>query len=249
MIQVDNINLENRLENIEVKALPGEFVHILGANGAGKSSLLSVISGLLKGNSGGVSYLIGEESMPVEQLSLQQLALYRCFQEQQQQTQFDLTVAESLQFFTQFTTLPDLLEKGLEVAQFLPRNIQSLSGGESRRVHIARVLLQIWPKLMEGAGLVLLDEPIQGLDFKHQHLLFTLLRELASMGNTVIASHHDLNLCFRYSDKVWLMKNGRIFQAGVKHNVMTEQALSQAYDCKITQYSHQNVVIFQSYPD
>lgn len=247
MIEIKNLSLPKRLTNINIATQAGEFVHILGANGAGKSSLLSALAGLIPIESGQVLFELNDKQQEIQQLSLPQLSRFRCFQEQQQQTPFDLTVQESLQFFANFQQLPDQLEAGLEIAPFLTRKIKSLSGGESRRVHIARVLLQIWPKLMEGEGLVLMDEPIQGLDFRHQHLLFQLLKCLSKLGNTIIVSHHDLNLCFTYSDHVWLMKHGEIFQSGINSDVMTDQLLSDAYACKICQYSNQNEVIFQTY--
>lgn len=249
MIQIDNVSLPKRLANINIAAQPGEFVHVLGANGAGKSSLLSVMAGLIAVESGQILFQLNGKQHEIQQLSLQQLSHFRCFQEQQQQSPFDLTVLESLKFFANFRQLPDQLEAGLEIAPFLPRKIKSLSGGESRRVHIARVLLQIWPKLMAGEGLVLMDEPIQGLDFKHQHLLFQLLKSLSSLGNTIVASHHDLNLCFAYSDHVWLMKQGEIFQSGINSDVMTDALLSEIYACKVRQYTNQNDVIFKTYLD
>jgi len=249
MIQIDNVSLSKRLANIKIAAQSGEFVHVLGANGAGKSSLLSVLAGLIPADSGQILYQLNGMQHEIQQLTLPQLSLFRCFQEQQQQTPFDLTVQESLQFFANFQQLPIQLESGLEIGPFLSRQIKSLSGGESRRVHIARVLLQIWPKLMAGEGLILMDEPIQGLDFRHQHLLFKLLKSLSSLGNTIIASHHDLNLCFAYSDQVWLMKQGEIFQSGTNRAVMTDKLLSEAFACNICQYSHLNEVIFQTYLD
>src|SRR5690606_34501352 len=115
-------------------------------------------------------------------------------------------VNESLYFFIpNLFEIPEQLESALEIGPFLNKSMQQLSGGELRRVQIARALLQIWPAIERGHALVLLDEPLQGLDLRHQSLLMQLLTDIAAKGNSLIISNHDLNLCYRYADKVALL--------------------------------------------
>lgn len=98
-----------------------------------------------------------------------------------------------------------------------------LSGGESRRVQIVRVLWQIWDAVKQGQAIFLLDEHDQGLNFRHQHLLFLMITEHARKGNVVVVSHHNLNICQQYAKQVWLMQNGEILLQGeVDHALRVE---------------------------
>jgi ABC-type hemin transport system ATPase subunit len=244
MLKLENITVTRRLESVSLELQAGQMVCLLGANGAGKSSLLSVVSGLLHTTSG----LTMINDKDINAYSASHLASFRCYQEQQSISHFELTVEDALSFFSTTTEIPERLDKALEISQFAKRKLNTLSGGESRRVHIARVLLQIWPAIINGTGLILLDEPIQGLDFKHQHLIFKLLQEFASAGNLVLLSHHDLNLANRYSDRVLLMLDGKVIANGAPNAEMNKTFLEQAFGCKIDCIEDQfNNRLFQSY--
>jgi ABC-type hemin transport system ATPase subunit len=229
MLKLEDMTVVKRLDSVGLRLEAGQMVCLLGANGAGKSSLLSVASGLLPFNSGEIR-VNGKE---IAAYSASQLASFRCYQEQQVISHFEITVDDALSFFSSTTDLPARLDAALEIDQFRKRKLNSLSGGESRRVHIARVLLQIWPAILKGQGLILLDEPIQGLDFKHQHLIFELFSEFAKAGNLVVLSLHDLNLASRYSDRVILMLKGKVIANGDVNSVMNKALLEQAFECKI----------------
>lgn len=228
-LSLDGVTLHQRLVNISLDVSSGQFVHILGPNGAGKSSLLSVISGLIKPDSGEV--LVGTRSLG--DIDLMELSSFRALLEQSHHSTFSLTVQESLSFYQTFTELPEHLELALEINQFLPRPINTLSGGERQRVHIARTLMPVWSAIEKGNALVLFDEPFQGLDFKHQHLLCRLLKTTALNGNLVIVSQHDLNLCERYADSVWLLQQGMIKASGDTQSVLVPQTIEAIFDCSI----------------
>lgn len=244
MLILEKLTITKRLDSVSLQLQAGQMVCLLGANGAGKSSLLSAVSGLLPCTSGRVS-INGKD---IAGYSINQLASFRSYQEQQSISHFDITVDDALSFFSAATDLPQRLDTALEIGQFRTRKLSSLSGGESRRVHIARVLLQIWPAINKGQGLIILDEPIQGLDFKHQHLIFKLLNEFAKEGNLVLLSHHDLNLASRYSDRIILMLKGKVIANGDVRSVMNKAFLEQVFDCKIESLEDQhNNRLFQSY--
>ena len=233
MLKLSNVSLSNRIERISVDTDKHGFIHVLGANGSGKSTLLSVISGLLKPESG--SIVINEKS--IDEYSLQELSQFRTFLEQSQVTAFSLSVKEGLAFYSS-EKLPLALEEALEVEQFKDSTLNQLSGGEQQRVHIARVLMQIWSTLENGQGLVLLDEPFQGLDLRHQHLLCHLLKKLSDDGNLVIISQHDLNLCQQYADSVWLMKSGQLHASGKPLEVLIPEQLEDVFECKIEAFTN-----------
>lgn len=229
MLCLKNVSVKNRLYELNCQFSAGQCVHILGNNGAGKSSFLSTVSKLLAYETGQIFL----HNRLLTDFELAQLATFRCFQEQQQDSQFPITVRESLSFFSSQLPMPIELQEALEIVSFMDRRLDTLSGGERRRAHIARVLLQIWPAIQKGEGLILLDEPIQGLDYRHQHLLFTLLQDIALLGNLILVCHHDLNLCHRYANKVMLLEKGSILALGELESVMTVNNLERTFDCKI----------------
>ena len=244
MLSSVNVSLLNRLNNVNVSTQAGQVIHVLGANGSGKSSLLAVLSGLTPFDSG----LIKISQKSIEDFSLPQLSSFRCLQEQQQSTVFPITVKESLAFFASALSFPDMLEQALEIEQFMHRKLNELSGGESRRVQIARALWQIWPAIESGQGLILLDEPTQGLDFRHQHLLFALLEQLAQKGNILIINHHDLNLCQQYAHRVWLMSAGKVVLQASAEEALQDKHLLHVFDCQIRSIiDAQGHKLFQSY--
>lgn len=233
MLNLKDVTVKNRIAEVNLVLKPARVVHILGNNGVGKSTLLSVMSALLVPDSGTVQ-LSGKD---LSEYELAELAKTRCLQEQGQHQAFSVTVRETLEFFSSTKMLPDCLEKALEISAFMQRDLITLSGGEQGRVHIARVLLQVWPAIENGDALILLDEPIQGLDYRHQHLLFGLLNQLSRKGNLVVVTHHDLNLCYQYADELVLLKDRRVYAVGPAREVMNEEFLEQAFCCKISCYS------------
>ncbi|MFT4939986.1 MAG: ABC-type cobalamin transport system ATPase subunit [Paraglaciecola sp.] len=244
MLVFSNLCLNNRLRSVSGSAVAGQFVHVLGANGAGKSSLLAAISGLLAVDSGTISL----HNRDLSDYSLAQLADFRCLQEQQQNTVFSITVRESLEFFAPLGEFPACLEKALEIESFMHRPLSELSGGESRRVQIARVLWQVWNAVELGQAIILLDEPVQGLDFRHQHLLFLMLSEQVSKGNVVVVSHHDLNLCQQYAQCVWLMQNGEILMQGEVDVILRTEYLQNIFECEVRSFNDQHGnMLFQTY--
>lgn len=246
LLNVCGVSLQYRIIDIELSLEAGQQVHVLGNNGAGKSSLLAVLSGLLSPEKGQI--VLHGKALP--DYALPELASIRCFQEQHASQVFSMTVKESLQFFANAPLLPAELEHALEINQFMGRDINTLSGGELRRVHIARVMLQIWPAILQGRALLLMDEPIQGLDYRHQHMLMKLLQSVVKKGNLVVITHHDLNLCYRYADRIVMMKDSKLIATGKVQEIMMPQFLEGAFCCKISSYADaQGNRLFQTYLD
>jgi len=87
--------------------------------------------------------------------------------------------------------------------------------------------------LMQKSSYLFLDEPNSHLDFKNTHLILKIMRELTAKGKTVLTALHDPNLAAQYSDRVIILKSGRIIAAGLVENVMTAENLSRAYEIEI----------------
>lgn len=229
MLHFENLSVAKRISHISGQAEAGDFVHIMGTNGAGKSTLLHIFAGILSLDSGQITW----NNQALSTYSLPQLATFRCLQEQHITTQFSLTVSEALLFSSGRSDIPSVIEKAFEITNFLKRPFNQLSGGEAKRVQIARSLLQIWPLIEQGKALILLDEPNQGLDFKHQHLVFQFLHSLCQLGNVVIVNHHDLNLCQQYANKVWLLKEGQLRETLNSLDELALDELGAIFGCTI----------------
>jgi iron complex transport system ATP-binding protein len=114
-----------------------------------------------------------------------------------------------------------------DVADFRDRSIFSLSGGELQRVVIARALTQE-PQAM------LLDEPTSYLDIKHQIGICQLLKTMnKDKGITIIAVFHDINLASCFSDRVMIMKDGKIHGVGSPEDMITKEMLESVYGCQV----------------
>jgi iron complex transport system ATP-binding protein len=104
--------------------------------------------------------------------------------------------------------------------------VTNLSGGERRRVFLAMTLIQ-------GAGILLLDEPLANLDIKYQIEFLKLLRKLKdARGLSVVMALHDINLALQF-EKVMLIKSGEIHGIGTPATVLTGSALKEAFDADI----------------
>ena len=203
MLSVQRVSISHRLQNFSVTMRAGECWHVFGQNGAGKSSLFDVISGLLKADSGDITI----HGQAITTMAISDIAKKLVYLQQQYTLSFALKVKEVLHFYTGVDTVPEVLDDALSISSLLNKNVNNLSGGEQQRVHIARCLMQAWPTIEQGQSLVLLDEPIQSLDVVYQEKALRLFQNLAKKGNLLVLSIHDVNLSMRYCDHVLMIKN------------------------------------------
>ncbi len=119
------------------------------------------------------------------------------------------------------------------------RDVLTLSGGEQKRVHLARVLAQLWPAELAqdtqpfAGKWLFLDEWSEGLDLKHQIQIGRLLRQWATQGLGVVVITHDLNQVMHFSDRCLLLKQGQLYQQGPTQEVMSEANLGEVLDIEI----------------
>ncbi len=219
MISIQNISISfgnfNVLNDVSVDFKKGELTCILGPNGAGKSTLLKAASGWLKSVNGSISYNGGcIKSKKVNELSKQ-----RAFLSQKLNSSTDIRVEELVMMgrYTYYKNHPSDLDQEIVnrammqfgVDKMAKRSVSMLSGGEQQRVHLARVIAQIHNE-EKYSKFLLLDEPVNNLDIKYQHMILSQSQTLAFEGIGVICVLHDLNLAFSYADRIILMKNGKI---------------------------------------
>lgn len=219
------------LQDIGFEAERGDIIGILGENGCGKTTLLKCIDGLLRIRSGYVGVADREDGGPDEDLLAMrpaELARTVAVVSQNAGSTFPFTALDVVMMgrYARSRTEPgsrgsdvEAAAEALEMAgaaEFAHRNVMELSGGEFRRVMIARALCQ-------EPSVLLLDEPTLHLDTSHQFELMELIGRLSAERRivTVIVTH-DIVLAARYCTRIIMMEKGRIVHAGDSADVMTE---------------------------
>lgn len=227
--EVDKVSVSHRLKEVDLTIPSGRCIHILGPNGAGKSTLLNTLGAIVPPTAGQV--LLNQR--PIEAWPLPVLASFRSILAQHSEAVFSVSVADYLSFFShdEQSIVPTMLEKALEVGGYFSQSINRLSGGERQRVEICRSLMQVWPAIEQGEAVLLLDEPLQGLDIRHQYGFLALCTRLCELGNTLILSCHDISLSANYGQDIIFMKHGQVTSYGAVGEVMTAQNLENTFDC------------------
>jgi iron complex transport system ATP-binding protein len=223
------------LHDVSLEVAAGEMLAIVGPNGAGKSTLLKVLGGSMRSTQGSVE-LFGRSLDSIER---RELARTVASVGQENTVAFRFTVLEIVLMGRaphlgafRFESRHDLeiaasaLER-FDLSHLAGRHVQELSGGERKRVFLARALAQE-PKI------ALLDEPTAFLDLKHVAEIFARFRELsAERGMTVIATLHDLNAAALYADRVLLLSDGASVAYGTPAEVLTAENLERVYETKV----------------
>ncbi|MFQ5859365.1 MAG: metal ABC transporter ATP-binding protein [Anaerolineae bacterium] len=220
-----NYNGKGALEDVSFRLEPGQRVAVVGPNGAGKSTLFKVIAGMLQPSAGKVRvYGHGPHG---------HICIAYVPQRSQIDWTFPVTVADVVMMgrvgkigLFRWPTRSDwdVVHSSLEqvgVEHLANQQIGELSGGQQQRVFIARALAQ-------EAELLLLDEPLTGLDMPSQEAIFQILDGLEQRGVTAMVATHDLNLASEHFDLMMLL-NRQMMAFGHPDQVLTSEALLRAY--------------------
>jgi iron complex transport system ATP-binding protein len=207
---------------------------ILGPNGSGKTTLLHTLAGLLPAQSG--SILLNGSSL--EQMERRTIAQQLGLLLQDSQDPFPASVLEEVlsgrhphlgrwqnEGEEDLALARDAMQR-LELNELEQRQLQNLSGGERRRVALATLLTQ-------APALMLLDEPLNHLDLRHQKLLLNTARTLCEEGHGVMMVLHDPNQALRSCDNVLLLTGNGEWQAGTAEEMLNAEKLSRLYGCEI----------------
>jgi len=220
------------VDGADISAAAGELTAIVGPNGAGKSTLLRVLSGDIAADAGETILL----DRPLRSWRRAEVARCRAVLPQGCALNFAFRVKDVVRLGRlPFSPTPEdaeiagraLASVGLE--GFAERLYPSLSGGEQRRVQIARVLAQADDAVRLGRGVLLLDEPTANLDPAHGLAALRQARKLARAGLTVLAVVHDVNLAAPFADRFVAMRDGRVLFSGPPHEVLTPDNLRALY--------------------
>lgn len=220
------------LADVSVDIAPASLTGLLGPNGCGKTTLLKLLSGVLRPQQGRV--FLGER--PLETMTRRELARRIAVVPQETHPAFEYSVLDMVLMGRHPYLGPFQLEGPVDLeiasaslaatgtAQLTSRNYMTLSGGEKQRVIIASALAQ-------ATELLLLDEPTASLDLGYQLEIAALLSRLNRERRvTMVLATHDLNLAASVCDRLIVMRNGRVLAQGATREVLTSETVRRLYD-------------------
>jgi iron complex transport system ATP-binding protein len=228
------------LDRVCLELQPGQVVILLGANGAGKTTLLRALSRRLRPSAGRV--LIDEQDIGA--LAGRQLARRIALMPQSERRDWPLSVADAVSLGRaphRGWMLPlspadrRCVDRALEMtglAALRSRPITELSGGEWRRMVLARALAQ-------EAQILLLDEPTAGLDVRYQVEMLSVLRRMATeLQMVVMLTLHDLNHAALYADRLVLLHDREIVAMGTPTEVLQAERIERAFGIRVMIIEH-----------
>ncbi len=218
MLRIKNINVKLdkfELSNISLNISKGEYFVLAGPSGSGKTILLEVLAGIYKIKNSGKITING---IDITNKKIQDRNLGLVFQDNTLFPHF--SVKKNIEFALKQKNKKAESEKKLNdickqlmLNDLLDRNPKTLSGGEIQRVLLARTLASN-PKVL------LLDEPLSGVDTHKKDILKRLLRELNRNGQTIIHVTHDFEEAFSLASKMGIMHNGKIVATGSPEDIL-----------------------------
>lgn len=219
------------IKNLDIDIKRGSVVSIIGPNGSGKSTLLKSFAKLLSPSSGSVIV----ENRDLAEVSMRCLAKKVSILLQRNSCPADIKVKELIYYGRtphkkwyerhneeDEKIIADAIRK-TKIEDMVDRQVSKLSGGESQRVWLAMALAQ-------DPEILLLDEPTTYLDIGYQIELLDLIMEINRTANmTVIMVLHDLNQASRYSDVIYVLEEGEIYDQGCPKEVINKRMLQKVY--------------------
>jgi iron complex transport system ATP-binding protein len=223
------------IQDISFSLNKGEFISILGRNGSGKSTLIKALQGLLK-NISGRTTVEGED---ISSLSPRKIAKKVAYVPQIFSFSFEFSVMEIV-FMGRYIhqgrlggtsssehRIIDEIMNLAQIAHLKEKKIAHLSGGERQRVFIARALAQDTP-------LLFLDEPSSHLDISYQVDIYHILKQLQEeKGKTILLTEHNINLAIPYSQKIMLLKDGKIQAQGTPKELITKDNIKKVFHADV----------------
>ena len=230
MLKVNDINVYygaiHAIKGVSFEVRDGEIVTLIGANGAGKSTILNTVSGLLHSKTGSIEFLdrslAGIPAHKVVELGLAHVPEGR-------RVFLQMTVEENLEMGA-YTQPKSTVAPGLErVYEQFPRLKErrrqiagTLSGGEQQMLAMGRAL-------MSGPKLLMLDEPSMGLAPIMVEQIFTIIQSLHRAGTTILLVEQNAQMALSVADRGYVLETGKIVSSGTGRELLSDETVKKAY--------------------
>ena len=231
MLKVDNIDVYygaiHAIKGISIEVPKGEIVTLVGSNGAGKSTTLRTISGLMKPKNGTILFedknIVGVPAHKIVGMGLCQVPEGR-------HVFANMSVMENLELGAYLRNDKDGIARDLEdVFKKFPRLLErkdqisgTLSGGEQQMLAMGRAL-------MSRPRLLLLDEPSMGLAPLLVKEIFNIIKEINESGTTVLLVEQNANIALKNADRAYVLETGEIVNEGNAKDLLHDPAIRAAY--------------------
>ncbi|MDA8210973.1 MAG: ABC transporter ATP-binding protein [Clostridia bacterium] len=231
MLKIDNMNVFygaiHALKGVSLQVEQGQIVTLIGANGAGKSTTLKSISGLLKPKTGSINFegnnITGNPAQKIVEMGISQVPEGR-------RVFANLTVLENLELGAYLRKDKDGIQQDMEkVFKRFPRLLErrsqlagTLSGGEQQMLAMGRALMSR-PRLM------LLDEPSMGLAPLLVRDIFEIIKEINQAGTTILLVEQNAHMALSVAHKAYVMETGKIVLSGDAKELAASEEIKKAY--------------------
>ncbi len=230
MLKVNDINVYygaiHAIKGISFEVKDGEIVTLIGANGAGKSTTLNTISGLLHSKTGSIEFLDKSlAGVPAHKIVERGIAHVP----EGRRVFLQMTVEENLEMGA-YTQAPSTVEPGLaRVYEQFPRLKErrrqiagTLSGGEQQMLAMGRAL-------MSSPKLLMLDEPSMGLAPILVEQIFDIIKALHKAGTTILLVEQNARMALSVADRGYVLETGKIVTSGAGGELLKNEAVKKAY--------------------
>ena len=229
MLKVENINVYygkiHAIKDVSFEVKEGEIVSLIGANGAGKSTTLKTVSGLLRSKTGSVTFC-GEDIGRTEAFKLVSKGLAHV--PEGRRVFLQMTVEENLEMGA-YTSKGDVSADLAEIYRRFPRLEErkhqvagTLSGGEQQMLAMGRAMMS-HPKLL------ILDEPSMGLAPILVQQIFDIIKELHRQGTTILLVEQNAEMALSIADRAYVLESGRVVLTGTGKELAASDEIKKAY--------------------
>jgi len=250
MIEIKNLSKsyggKNVVNNVSFNIEKGKITSFIGANGAGKSTILSIISRLIPMDSGEV--IINGKNL--KSWDTKELSKILSILRQSNNINVKLTIRELVSFgrfpYCEGRLKPEdekMVDEAIEYMKLKDienKYIDELSGGQKQRAFIAMIIAQ-------DTEYIMLDEPLNNLDMKHSVEMMKLLRKMVDeLGKTIILVIHDINFASCYSDNIVALKDAELVANDTAMNIIQKDVLNGIFDMdfNIQNINNKNICIY-----
>lgn len=229
MLKVDDLNVYygkiHALQGVSFEVNEGETVSLIGANGAGKSTTLKTISGLLRSKTGGVTFM-GEDISKIDSYKLVERGLAHV--PEGRRIFLKMSVMENLEMGAYINKkinkedIEDVFEKFPRLKERKDQVAGTLSGGEQQMLAMGRALMS-HPKLL------MLDEPSMGLAPLLVEQIFEIIKELHKAGTTILLVEQNAEMALDISDRAYVIESGKVALSGTGKELKDSDIIKKAY--------------------